>query len=209
MRKPDHRTLATCFLLIVGIAVSPGGELSLKQEYASTLTDLSRALLIRQINDPADPDAGAIRCDHCNVLHTRAGEAVFPFAAMFRITGDTAYASAAVRLGNWLIHRQEADGSWKETPEEWTGTTTDQLLMMVLAYESLDQEAGCGGSLAMESVDRTSGRLPLPRYESGVCEHQLCRDDNRLSHGCGAGCAERTVPATGASARPAYSGKDG
>ena len=41
-------------------------------------------------------------------------------------------------LGNWLIRQQEKDGSWKETPEEWTGTTTDQLLMLLLAYDILE-----------------------------------------------------------------------
>ena len=49
-----------------------------------------------------------------------------------------------IRMGNWLIRQQEKDGSWKETPEEWTGTTTDQLLMMALAYEHLSGALSAG-----------------------------------------------------------------
>jgi hypothetical protein len=125
--------------LCLAISLSAfGGIADLRKEYASTLCELSRALLDRQIRDSQSPDDGAIRCAHCNILHTRAAETVFPFARVFSITGDSAYLRAAIATGNWLIRQQEKDGSWKETPEEWTGTTTDQLLMMILAYESLN-----------------------------------------------------------------------
>jgi len=47
------------------------------------------------------------------------------------------YLEAAIRTGNWLIQQQEQNGSWKETPEEWTGTTTDQVLMLMLAWDNM------------------------------------------------------------------------
>lgn len=114
-----------------------GGKVDLRKEYAATLLELSRALLDRQVIAPLEPQDGSIRCVHCDVLHTRAAESVFPFARAFHLTGDSAFGRAAIRTGNWLIRQQEPDGSWKETPEEWTGTTTDQMLMMVLAYEEI------------------------------------------------------------------------
>jgi hypothetical protein len=123
--------------LIWCVPGAAGQTVNLRKEYAGTLRELSQALLERVVRDPHDRDYGALRCTHCSVLHTRAAEAVYPFAVVYKINNDSAYRDAAVRLGNWLIRQQEMDGSWKETPEEWTGTTTDQLLMMVLAYEHL------------------------------------------------------------------------
>jgi hypothetical protein len=95
------------------------------------------ALVNLQISQEKDNDCGAIKCPSCNVLHTRAAEAVYPLAVAFQQTGNSKYLVAAKSLGNWLIRQQWPDGSWKETPEEWTGTTTDQLLMMILAYQKL------------------------------------------------------------------------
>lgn len=132
------------FALIWCVPGAAGQTVNLRKEYTRTLRELSQALLQRVIGEPNDRDYGALRCAHCNVLHTRAAEAVYPFAVVYKISGDSAYRNAAVRLGNWLIRQQEKDGSWKETPEEWTGTTTDQLLMMVLAYEHLS------GALSVE-----------------------------------------------------------
>lgn len=132
------RLSMVALLLVCVLALAhPAAKVDLRSEYASTMLELSRALLDRQVIAPSEPHDGAIRCAHCDVLHTRAAESVFPFALAFRLTGDSAFARAAVRAGNWLIRQQESDGSWKETPEEWTGTTTDQMLMMVLAYEEI------------------------------------------------------------------------
>ena len=105
-------------------------------EVQETLEVLVNALQNEQIDD-VGRDFGALRCRGCNVLHTRAAEAVYPFAVWYELTGDRYYAESAIDLGNWLIRQQQPDGSWKETPEEWTGTTTDQLLMMAGAYPIL------------------------------------------------------------------------
>ena len=93
-----------------------------------------------QISDPSSLDFWAIRCDFCHVYHTRAAEAVYPFAVVYEQTGDKKYLSAAVRLGNWLIRQQLPASEWKETPEEWTGTTADQLLMMAAAFPIIADE---------------------------------------------------------------------
>lgn len=125
-------------LILLVLAVDlPAQTVSLPQECLHTLHEFCDALLQKQITDNKDADYGALRCPTCNVLHTRAAEAVYPFSVCYRHVKDRRYREAAIRLGNWLVRQQQADGSWKETPEEWTGTTTDQLLMMVLAYQIL------------------------------------------------------------------------
>jgi len=123
-----------------GLQATSGGPVSLKDESYKTMTVLVDALMKLRITDPADSNFGALQCPACNVLHTRAAEAVYPLSVAFKRTGDVKYLRAAVALGNWLIRQQLPDGSWKETPEEWTGTTTDQLLMMVHAYRNVKQK---------------------------------------------------------------------
>lgn len=93
------------------------------------------AVLVEQLCvDPSDPDCGGIRCPACDLFHTRAAEALLPFACEYRLTGNRTRLAQAVALGDWLLRRQQQEGCWLETPETWTGTTTDQLLMLALAY---------------------------------------------------------------------------
>lgn len=106
----------------------------LKNEYGKTLVQLTGVLLQHQLKEKVTTGFGALKCDYDSVLHTRASEAVYPFAVSYKITGERKYLEAAIRTGNWLIKQQEQNGSWKETPEEWTGTTTDQVLMLMMAW---------------------------------------------------------------------------
>ncbi len=107
---------------------------SLKDQCMLTLHDLNTALMNLQIIDEGDDNKGALQCPNCDVLHTRAAEAVFPFAMEYKQSGDNEYLRACIDLGNWLIKQQYPGGEWQETPEDWTGTTTDQLLMMAEAF---------------------------------------------------------------------------
>lgn len=120
----------------------PGPTIPLRAELARTLAVLVATLERQQITGGAPADAGALQCPHCHVLHTRAAEAVWPLAMMLAETGDEHHLRALRALAAWLFRQQEPDGSWKETPEEWTGTTTDQLLMLVLAYEKVSARLG-------------------------------------------------------------------
>lgn len=115
-------------------------SLPLKEAYAGLLLELAAPLLHLQVAEKTHPDCGAIACKHCDVLHTRASEAVYPLAVAYQLTKDRKYRNAAISTAAWLIRQQQPDGSWKETPEEWTGTTTDQLLMLMLAREELADE---------------------------------------------------------------------
>ncbi|KAA2239242.1 hypothetical protein F0L74_23840 [Chitinophaga agrisoli] len=130
-------TLASLFCLSVPIHAQ---KLSPKKEYAATLLALADALLARQAPDSAGANAGGIWCAHCQVWHTRAAEAVYPFTMAALITGNKRYTKAAQQAAAWLFRQQQPNGSWKETPEEWTGTTTDQLLMLLLSYEKLQPQ---------------------------------------------------------------------
>jgi len=112
-------------------------EISLKQSFDGVLLQLDSTLISLQNIDTLNPDHGALWCPHCSLYHTRGAEAVYPLAYEFLLTKDIKYRDAVINLGNWLIRQQFPDGSWKETPEEWTGTSTDQLLMMAQAYTIL------------------------------------------------------------------------
>ena len=114
-------------------------EIIVKKQYFATLETLNRALLDLQNPDTADQHFGALDCPLCKLYHTRAAEAVYPFAYQYFQNNDVEYREAAISLGNWLIRQQYPDGSWQETPEDWTGTSTDQLLMMLKAYPILKE----------------------------------------------------------------------
>lgn len=105
-----------------------------------TLLKLNSTLAQLQNTTKTDKDFGAIYCKHCNLYHTRAAEALFPLAYEYKITGNRERLKSALELGRWLLKQQKAGGEWVETPEEWTGTSTDQLLMLVLAYPIISKE---------------------------------------------------------------------
>lgn len=101
------------------------------------LSELNASVMEYTNSDKNSPHYGGIYCSYCKLYHTRAAEAVYPFAFEYHKTGNKTYLKAAINAGNWLIKQQQDNGSWLETPEEWTGTTTDQVLMMALAYPIL------------------------------------------------------------------------
>ena len=114
-------------------------KINLKSEFSKTLIELSDRIIANQIIDAHDENYGAIECPQCNVLHTRAAESVYPLIISYQITGDKKYLNASIILADWLFNQQEENGSWKETPEEWTGTTTDQILMLALTYPQIQK----------------------------------------------------------------------
>lgn len=126
-----------CSLIFCFYTALRAQTIPLKKEYAHTLVALADALLKRQEADAGNANQGGIWCAHCRVWHTRAAESVYPFAVAYSISKEERYLKAARAAAGWLIKQQQPNGSWKETPEEWTGTTTDQLLMMLLAYEKI------------------------------------------------------------------------
>ncbi|WP_460935130.1 prenyltransferase/squalene oxidase repeat-containing protein [Spirosoma humi] len=138
--------------------------------YAEVLLDMTKALVERQNKHSGHPDHGGIWCADGKLYHTRAAEAMYPFAVAYTITQQKVYLQAAIRAGNWLIRQQQPDGSWKETPEAWTGTTTDQLLMMLLTYpyvqSSLREAEKKNWQSAMRKAADYLNRVMSPRFAS-------------------------------------------
>jgi len=121
-----------------------------KDPYRTTLLSLCDALITTQINEPSDPNFGALVCPSSNPdnhpVHSRAAEAVYPFAIAYKLTGKIQYRDAALKLGNWLTTIQETSGrrtggwseNWPDPAQKgWYGTTTDQLISMASAYPIL------------------------------------------------------------------------
>lgn len=165
------------FILLVALAFSPlsgkCGE-SYRQEALRLLGRLDSALLARANTDKASHDYGGVYCDGCRLYHTRAAEAVYPFAMYYKLTGSMKYLDAAINAGLWLMRQQNADGSWFETPEKWTGTTTDQALMMALAYPVLCRKLPEAVSVSwLKSVERAADYLSS-RMSPGFASINYC-----------------------------------
>lgn len=140
------RKIGLSLLLLLSSILLPAQDNS----YKTTMLSLCDALLPTQLNEPASPNYGALVCPSINPenhpLHSRAAEAVYPFAVAWKVTGMPKYRDAAIKLGNWLISIQETTGKkaggWSEIwpdPQQkgWFGTTTDQLISMAGAYPIL------------------------------------------------------------------------
>ncbi len=137
------RKIGLSLLLLLSSNLLPAQDNS----YKTTMLSLCDALLPTQLNEPASPNYGALVCPSVNPenhpLHSRAAEAVYPFAVAWKVTGMPKYRDAAIKLGNWLISIQETSGKkaggWSEVwpdPQQkgWFGTTTDQLISLIGAY---------------------------------------------------------------------------
>ena len=134
------------------------------------LSELNASVMKYVNTDKNSPDHGGIYCTYCKLYHTRAAEAVYPFAFEYAKTGNKTYLKSAIHAGNWLIRQQEDNGSWLETPEDWTGTTTDQVLMMALAYPILKSHlSGKEKEAWLQSIEKAGDYLVSvmsPRFAS-------------------------------------------
>jgi hypothetical protein len=139
---PDIRTKSLPLILFVStLASSTSAEqASLQKECSRRLIELTDVLVRLQDLDTKSATHGALYCQACGDHHTRASEAVLPFAVAYQKTGDKKYLNSALATAKWLIDQQQPDGSWLETPSDWTGTTTDQALMLAAAYPIVRDE---------------------------------------------------------------------
>lgn len=131
-----NRFLSLILFISISLELSAG---ELERRAFPMLQRLNAAVVERQVTDRTSPEYGAVYCPGCGVFHTRAAEAVFPLAYEYSRTGSTERRDQAIAVAEWLFRRQESDGSWLETPETWTGTTTDQLMMLLLSYPILEK----------------------------------------------------------------------
>lgn len=137
-------------LLFIGCQIEEK-QISLGDECIKDLYILTDALIKLQEDDPNSNKYGAIYCEACSDYHTRASEAVLPFAVSYKESGNNKYLASAISTGEWLIKQQQPNGSWYETPSTWTGTTTDQLLMMAASYPLLKSELSVEQQLKWET----------------------------------------------------------
>ena len=126
--------IVTSILAAIVAAAGSSPAQTFRETAFPLLQRLNECVVSYQNTDRACGEYGGIICPGENLYHTRAAEAMFPLAYEYSQTGNGERLEQTLSLAGWLIAQQEDDGSWKETPEEWTGTTTDQLLMMLLTY---------------------------------------------------------------------------
>jgi hypothetical protein len=132
-------------LLLAPLSTAAGQPL--QDRYLGVLERMADQLVSTQITDPNDPDHGALVSPstnpQLNPRHSRAAEAVYPLAVMYKHSGDRKYVVSAMILGNWLLGIQQEDGAWGENwPDHdgWTGTTADQLISLAGALELIGPE---------------------------------------------------------------------
>lgn len=135
--------LSLCVLLLGFPALAH----ALDARYAATLQTLCDSLVATQITERTSPDFGALVCPSRNPqehpLHSRAAEAVYPLAVVYRTTRDARYREAARHLADWLFAKQQPNGAWGEDwpkHDGWNGTTYDQLISLAGAYPILAPE---------------------------------------------------------------------
>lgn len=119
----------------------PAMAQALDSRTAATLRILCDTLVSAQITDRNSPDFGALVCPSHNPqehpLHSRAAEAAYPLAVVYRTTHDARYRDAARHLADWLFTKQQPNGAWGEDwpkHDGWNGTTYDQLISLASAY---------------------------------------------------------------------------
>ena len=140
-------------------ATSNDPPLPNKQLYLALLTKFVDRLLATQITAVGDKNFGALVSPSTNPdLHptySRAAEAVYPIAVLYKHTSDEKYATAAIALGNWLLPLQQATGAWgEEWPnyDGWTGTTADQLISLAGAYAILKPKLSAADSAKWQTA---------------------------------------------------------
>jgi hypothetical protein len=136
----NYRLFFVIILSSLIISWSGKEEISLKEKFTENLYVLVDKLISIQNHDSVCDHFGAIYCQACSNFHSRAAEAVLPFAVAYKESGKKTYLNSAISAGDWLIKQQLADGSWVETPSDWTGTTTDQLLMLSSAFQIIEKK---------------------------------------------------------------------
>lgn len=128
--------------LCVAVSCSQGRKEDQKGRFESAALPLLQTLDARiaecQNMDESSENYGAIFCPSCGEYHSRAAEAILPFACEYSITGNEDMLHRTLALADWLIARQEESGAWLETPGTWTGTTADQLHSLLMAYPIVD-----------------------------------------------------------------------
>jgi hypothetical protein len=96
----------------------------------SLLEELVKGLSRHLVTDENSDEEGSLFCQYHGDHHTRGGEAAFPFVYLGNRTNDNLVIQKGISLADWLLKRQNEDGSWDESPGSWKGTTVFQLMAL-------------------------------------------------------------------------------
>jgi hypothetical protein len=148
-------------VLILFLSLAPSAMAA--PDYQTALFKLGEGLIATQNLTAGNKDFGALICPSTNPdnhpAHSRAAEAVYPFAVIYKRGQDAKYADAAIKLGNWLIKIQNAAGAWGEdwpNHDGWDGTTADQLISLAAAYPILKDRLTAAENTAWTNSIRRS-----------------------------------------------------
>jgi hypothetical protein len=174
-RLPSFILALAAVLALQAVSLAKAGEpVTLQDRYLQVLELLCNQLIGTQITDPDDLDYGALVSPSTNPQHnprhSRAAEAVYPLAVMYKHSRDGRHKNAAILLGNWLISIQQEDGSWGENwpgHDGWNGTTADQLISLAGALEILGDEIGEDDSRAWDRSITAAADFSLGRFGPG------------------------------------------
>jgi hypothetical protein len=152
------------FLLVSAVATVTLDAAHAAPDYMTPLTKLCDGLLATQNLVAGSKEYGALVCPSTNPdnhpTHSRGGEAVYPFAVVYKRTGNAKYADAAIKLGIWMFTHQNAAGAWGEdwpNYDGWDGTTADQLISLAGSYPMLkDRMTAAENTAWINSITRSA-----------------------------------------------------
>lgn len=161
----------------------------LRQAMQNQLMLMLRGLTAFQQNDSHRTDYGALYCPFHDCYHARCAEAAFPLVSAGLSIPDTDMLEKGLLLCDWLVSRQNQDGSWHETPDRWKGTTVFQLM-------ALSAVVDCAGQRLSDDRRRGFGQA-ISKAATWVSRHVSIRamTTNYVASGAAAlALAHRTAP---------------
>ena len=152
-------------------------------KYEKLLKSWCDKLIEIQITEMKDPNFyGAVMCPACTCVHSRCGDAVYPFMCVYGMTGDEKYLNAAKAVVDWSEYNiKRPDGTYfNEKTSNWKGITAFSLMAVgdALIYHGhlLDEETKAKW---ISIVDRMAEAIyvyfasdsfrPVINYHAGEC----------------------------------------
>ncbi len=105
--------------------------------YRRLLDTWCRAMLALQIRNPRPSLDGGLLCPACARVHGRSADAVYPFLAQARASGESQFVEAAVRVMSWSSNVSEPSGAFLNDPpfHVWRGTTVFSAISLAEALQ--------------------------------------------------------------------------
>lgn len=108
--------------------------------YRRLLDQWCRAMLPLQIRNRRPALDGGLLCPACARVHGRSADAVYPFLSQARLTGESRFVDAAVRVMAWSDNVSEPSGAFLNDPpfHDWRGITVFAVIALAeaLAHHS-------------------------------------------------------------------------